>query len=95
MHPSSDRNSLSFSLLVFLVWFFPLFFPCDGYIMGYHDGNLLRLAVKLDSLTTPFLAIRAGFFLFVWPLRGVLLGVFLEYFVLFCRVPGAMHQESF
>ena len=37
----------------------------------------------------------AGFFVFVEPLRNVLLEVFLEYFTLFCIVSGAMHQECF
>ena len=45
--------------------------------MVYHGVNLLRLAVKLDGIVTLFLADGAGFFIFVWPLHGILLGLFL------------------
>ena len=64
--------------------------------MGYHGVNLLSLAIELDGLATIFLAAKSGFFfLFVWPLCGILLGLFIEYFALFCRVSGAMHQVCF
>ena len=64
--------------------------------MRYHGVNLLRLAIELDGLATMFLAAKSGFFfLFVWPLCGILLGLFIEYFALFCRVSGAMHQVCF
>ena len=35
----------------------------------------------------------AGFFLLVWPLHGVLLGVFIDYFALLCRLPRVVQKE--
>ena len=55
----------------------------------------LHLAVKLDGLNTIFSAVRAGFFLLMWPLHIILLGIFPEFFTLCHRVPGAMHQAYF
>ena len=46
--------------------------------MGYHGIRLLHLTVELDGITMIFVASGAGLFVFVWPLRGVLLGVFLD-----------------
>ena len=63
--------------------------------MGYHGFHLLRLAIELDSIATLFPASGVGFFIFVWLLRVILLGVLLEYFTLFCIVAGAMHQACF
>ena len=63
--------------------------------MGYHGVNILSLNVELDILSALFVAVGAGFLLFMWPLRSVLLGVFLDYFALFRRVPGSMHQACF
>ena len=60
--------------------------------MGYHGVHLLRCAVKLDSLTKMFVAAGGAFFLFIWLLCGIILGLFREYFELLCRMPGAMHQ---
>ena len=61
--------------------------------MGYHEVNVLRLTVKLESLCIIFFAARAGLFLLVWPLCGVNIGVFLEYFAIFRKVTGAMQQS--
>ena len=61
--------------------------------MGYHVVNLLRLTVDLDSLSVLFVAAGAGFLLFVVPLHGVLLGLFLEKFSLTHKVPRDMHQS--
>ena len=63
--------------------------------MGYYGVNLLRITVEFDGLSTLLLSNGVGFFLFLWPLRGVLLGLLLEYFSLFLKVPGAMHQAFF
>ena len=49
----------------------------------------------VDGLTIIFVASGAGFFLFVWPLHSAFLGVTLEYFTLFHRVPGDMNQACF
>ena len=53
--------------------------------MGYHNINLLRLTVKLDSILAIFVAAEEGLFILVWPLRGVLLGLILECFALLRR----------
>ena len=63
--------------------------------MRYHGVHLLHLAVKLEGHTTLFVVAVAGFFMFVLPLLGVLIGVFLEYFTLLRRVPRVMHQACF
>ena len=60
--------------------------------MGYHGVQVLCLSVKLDGINVLFVAIGAVFFIFVLPLLGVILGLFLDYFALLRRVPGAMHQ---
>ena len=46
--------------------------------MVYHSFHLLRLVAKLDGLTIMFVAYGSGLFLFLWPLRGLLLKVLLE-----------------
>ena len=46
--------------------------------MRYHGFHLLSLAVKLDGLTTLFIVAGAGLSLFVWPVCGVIIGLFLE-----------------
>ena len=56
---------------------------------------MLHLAVELDGLTTLSFASGVGFFLFLWLLCSVLLGVLLEYFSLLRRVTGDMHQACF
>ena len=81
--------------MLFFSLLFPLLFTWDWCIMGYHVVHLFYCAVKLYSLTTFLTAARAGLFFVVWPLCGVLGGVFLEYFAIFCRVPGAMQQACF
>ena len=63
--------------------------------MIYHGVNLLHFPVKLDGLATLFLASGTSFFLFVWLLNGVLLGLLMNYFALLRRVPRAMHQYFF
>ena len=63
--------------------------------MEYSDVNLFLLTVKLDGLRALFVAAWEGFLFFVWPLCGVLLGLFLEYFALFRRVTGSMHRAFF
>ena len=47
--------------------------------MGYHDVQILCLSVKLDGITTLFVAVGAVFFIFVLPLLGVILGLFLDF----------------
>ena len=63
--------------------------------MVYHGVHILSPAVKLDGVTTLFIASGEGFFLCVWPLRVIILISFLEYFSLFRRVLGAIHQSCF
>ena len=63
--------------------------------MGYHGVKLLLLAVKLDGITTIFVADRVGLLVFEWPLLSVLFVLFLKYFALCRIVPGAMHQAFF
>ena len=63
--------------------------------MRCHTVHLFCCTVELDSLTTFFAAVRAGFYFIVWPLCGVLGRLFLQYFALFCKVPGAMQQPFF
>ena len=58
--------------------------------MGYCGVNLLRLASELDGLIMLLSAATSGFL--VGPLSGVLFRVFLKYFEIFRRVPGAMQQ---
>ena len=43
-----------------------------------HAVELLRFTVKLNGITTLVFAAGASFFVFVGPLCGVLIGVFLE-----------------
>ena len=74
---------------------FPFLFSWGRFIVGYHGVHLLRLAAKIDGLTMLFVASGAGLFLFVGLLCGILFGLFLNYFALFSRVPGAMHQAYF
>ena len=63
--------------------------------MGYHVVHLLRLAIKLDVITTFFVAAGAELFIFVWTLCGLLLGVLLKYSTLLRRVPGDIYQACF
>ena len=56
--------------------------------MSCHAVNRFYFAFKIDGT-------GASFSLNMWPLRGVLFKVFLQYFALFCRVPGAMQQACF
>ena len=56
------------------------------------DVDFLHISAEIDGITTLGLAAIAGFVFFVWPLHGVLLGVFLEYFTLLIGVYGAMQQ---
>ena len=50
---------------------------------------------NLTVLPRFFVAVVVGLSFVVWPLRGVLGGVILQYFTFFCRVPGAMQQACF
>ena len=58
----------------------------------FHDVYFLHVSIELDGLTTLGFVSGAGFILFVWPLRNVPLGVFLEYFTILRGVSGAMQQ---
>ena len=46
--------------------------------MGYHVFHLFYCAVELDGLTTFSIAAEADFFFVVWPLCGVIGGLFLD-----------------
>ena len=61
---------------------FYLLFLRDRFIMGFHGVDLLRFSVKLSGLTTLEFASGVGLFVFVWPLRGILVRVILQYFTL-------------
>ena len=61
--------------------------------MRYNGVNLLRLTIKIDGLHTIFVAAGTEFFLLVWLLSDILLGLLLEYFALFRGVTGAMQRE--
>ena len=61
--------------------------------MGYYVVCLLRLDVKLDGIITLFVDAGVGFL--VGPLRGIPLGLLLEYFTLLHKVSRAMHQSCF
>ena len=50
--------------------------------MGCHVVDLLHFYVKLDGLVMLGFSARAGLFVFVWPLHGVLVGVILQSFTL-------------
>ena len=63
--------------------------------MGCYAVDLLRFAVKLDRLTTLVFASVSGFFLFMLPLHGILLVVFIKYFAVLRGVPGAMQHVRF
>ena len=67
--PQTDQSQVVLSVS-------PLIFCWDRFIMGYHCFYLLRLAVKLDGITTIFAAAIVG--LLVGPLSGVLFGVFIK-----------------
>ena len=54
--------------------------------MGYHDVCLLRFVFKLDRLPTLSFSALVG--IFVGPLRGILIGVFLLYLTLLGGVSG-------
>ena len=90
----SDGTSVSLSLLGFFPWFFPSFFL--GWV---HHGLLCCSHLLLHRWTWRsyhvFVASGAGFFFIVWPLRGILGRVLLEYFEIFRRVLGAMRQACF
>ena len=73
---------------------FFLFLSWDRFITSSHSVHLLCCAVKLDGITSFFVAFGVGF-LFMWPLHSVLVGVILEYFTLFRIVPVSMQQEYF
>ena len=91
MFPSSDGEALSLSLLGFS-YNVSLLFPWDGLIIGYYVVNLLSIAGKLDGITTVYVASRAGFFVFVCPMRSVIFRLFLDYCEL-CRILlRSMHQ---
>ena len=60
--------------------------------MSCHDVHLLCCAVKLDGLTKFLVAFVSGLSFVVWPLRGVLGGLIIQYFALFRRVPGDVQQ---
>ena len=55
-----------------------------------HDVGLLDADVELDRLTTFCFASGTVFVIFIWPLHGVLLRLFLKYFTLLRGVSGAM-----
>ena len=57
---------------------FSLLFYWDGCIMVCHVVHLFCCAVKLDGLTTLFVASGAGFLFIVLLMRSVLGGLFLE-----------------
>ena len=79
--------------MLFLANFFSSF--RGNRIVVRHDVGFLDAAIKLVGLTTPCFAARAGFIFFAWPLCGVILGVFFEYFTLLGGVSGAMQQACF
>ena len=56
---------------------FSLSFSWDGCIMSSHAFHILCCAVKLDVLTTFYVAAGVGLSLVVWPLCDVLGGVIL------------------
>ena len=60
-----------------------------------HAVHLFCCAVKLDGLTTFFVAARKGFSLVVRPLSGVICRVICHYFLLFRRVHEAMQEACF
>ena len=60
--------------------------------MNCHAVHLFCCVIKLDGLTTFFVAAGAGFSFVVWPLYGVLGGVILQYFALFRIVLRYMQQ---
>ena len=61
--------------------------------MRYNGINLLHLTIKIDGLHTIFVAAGTEFFLLVWLLSDILLGLLLEYFALFRGVTRAMQRE--
>ena len=61
--------------------------------MRCHAVDLLCFTINLDGLITLVFASREGFFVFMGLVNGILLGVFLEYFLIFRIVPGAIHQS--
>ena len=63
--------------------------------MGRHAVDILRFSVKLDGLTTLVFASRSGLFVFVWPLCGIVVVLFLCYFAILRGVSGAMQQAYF
>ena len=63
--------------------------------MVCHVVHLFCCAVELYGLTTFFIAARAALYFIVWPLCNVLGGIFLRYFSIFHRLPGAMQQAYF
>ena len=52
------------------------------FVMGCHGVEILCFAIKLDGLTMLGLSVRAGFFVFVFLLHGLLVGLFLHNFTL-------------
>ena len=60
--------------------------------MVFHAVVLLCLLVQLSALNMLWFANRAGLFLFMWPLCGVLSRVNFKYFTLLWGVSGSMQQ---
>ena len=63
--------------------------------MGYHGIHLLCVHCQILWYYQDFSVAGAGLLVFIWPLRGVLIGVFLEYFSLWSILTEAMHQSCF
>ena len=61
---------------------FPTSFIRYWFIVGLHGVDLLCCSKILDGLKTLWFSAIAGLFVFLWPLRSVLVGVILQYFTL-------------
>ena len=60
-----------------------------------HDVGLLDASVKINGLDALCFADGAVFVIFMWPLCGVIFGLFLKYFTLLRKVSSAMQQTCF
>ena len=63
--------------------------------MRCHAVDLLCFTINLDGLITLVFASREGFFVFMGLVNGILLGVFLEYFLLLRGVAGVIQHTFF
>ena len=57
-----------------------------------HEIDFLCIFIKIDGFATPRIAAGAGLFILMGPLRGIIFGVNIKYFILLRGVSGAIQK---